>query len=503
MSEKPRRGLVYGMNLAVMIVTVLFILGIVNWLGTKHYKRWNLTEKTSDVLSSQTIQVLKSLDKDISVTYFYTQRYSDESEEARKTYKNLLERYKSLSPRFSYEMLDYAKNPLRVDEFVKGSKNLNIEDGASVVKSGEYVQKINDTSESALTQAIIKVTTGKERTVCFTEGHGEHDPDLSDTGGYSVARKALVAENYAVKKINILKDGIPETCNVLLVAGPVVPFQDEERARLKKWIDAGGKAMFLVDPTGPTGLEALFKEYGITAENDVLKTKDAASMGIDPFEIYSEDYDPSHPITESLSKKLFIIGESVGKIPMRMIEARSLKVDENPASGLEVVALISTWDIVLAYPASEAPSARAMKRIPGAQAPAGDGSHRPLTEVKSFVVAAVAKKALKEEPASTSEAGLPEEKKQGPTARIAVFGDSDWAVDGVIDQMPNGDLFMNSIAWLAEEEHTIGIRAKEKKFVPIHFAGGKNWLILAGVLLVVPLVLIINAIMVYREKKRM
>jgi len=503
MSEKPKRRLVYGANLAVMIVTVLIILGIINWLSTKHYKRWSLTEKTSEALSGQTIQVLKNLDRDVSVTYFYTQRYSDESEEARKTYKNLLERYRSLSPHFSYEMLDYAKNPRRVDDFIKGSKNINLEDGASVVKSGDFVQKVNDNTEASLTQAIIKVTTGKERTVCFTEGHGEHDPDLSDTGGYSVARKALEAENYAVKKINLLKDGIPDTCDVLLLAGPLVPLKEEERTRLAKWIDAGGKTMFLLEPTGPTGLEPIFKEYGITAENDVLKTKDAAAMGVDPFEVYSEEYDTSHPITASLAKTRVMMGENLRKIPMRMIEARSLKLDETPPAGIELTSLISTLDVEQAYPYADAPSAKAMKRIPGNVAPAGDASHKPLSEAKSFVVAAAAKKTLKEERASTSEAKLSNGKKAELTARIAVFGDSDWAADGVLDQVPNGDLFMNSIAWLAEEEHTIGVRSKERKFIPIHFAGGANWLILASVLLVVPLVLVINAVMVWREKKRM
>src|SRR5262249_12635624 len=47
--------------------------------------------------------------------------------------------------------------------------------------------------------------------------------------------------------------------------------------------------------------------------------------------------------------------------------------------------------------------------------------------------------------------------KQG---RLVVVGDSDFASDAAIGGQRNGDLFFNSINWLAEEENLISIRPK-------------------------------------------
>ena len=80
---------------------------------------------------------------------------------------------------------------------------------------------------------------------------------------------------------------------------------------------------------------------------------------------------------------------------------------------------------------------------------------------------------------------------------------SDWASDGYIEDRPNGDVLLNSIAWLAVEESSIGIRPKDKKFEPIHFAGANNWMKLGLILLLVPSALLLNAFLVWREKKRM
>ena len=45
-------------------------------------------------------------------------------------------------------------------------------------------------------------------------------------------------------------------------------------------------------------------------------------------------------------------------------------------------------------------------------------------------------------------------------ARLVVIGDSDFAANQYFDVQRNGDLFMNSINWLAKDEDLISIRPK-------------------------------------------
>jgi len=78
--------------------------------------------------------------------------------------------------------------------------------------------------------------------------------------------------------------------------------------------------------------------------------------------------------------------------------------------------------------------------------------HEGLDEKGPVPVAAVSTVTIRREIAG----------KDGPkTARVVVFGDSDFASNNYINLSGNRDLFLNTISWLAEEEHLIAIRPKE------------------------------------------
>jgi ABC-type uncharacterized transport system involved in gliding motility auxiliary subunit len=67
---------------------------------------------------------------------------------------------------------------------------------------------------------------------------------------------------------------------------------------------------------------------------------------------------------------------------------------------------------------------------------------------------------------STSPDAAAAEKKEGeetrsPETRLVVFGDSDFAANQYLGIEGNGDLFMNSVNWLAQQESLIAIRPKE------------------------------------------
>jgi len=56
--------------------------------------------------------------------------------------------------------------------------------------------------------------------------------------------------------------------------------------------------------------------------------------------------------------------------------------------------------------------------------------------------------------------------KQGfeKLTRLVVIGDSDFVTNRHIQNGGNGDLFLNAVNWLAEEEHLISIRPKQSAF---------------------------------------
>jgi ABC-type uncharacterized transport system involved in gliding motility auxiliary subunit len=62
-------------------------------------------------------------------------------------------------------------------------------------------------------------------------------------------------------------------------------------------------------------------------------------------------------------------------------------------------------------------------------------------------------------PAPSPAPGAPPEKK--PEGRVVAYGDSDWATNSFLAFPGNQDLFVNSVAWLAQDVDLISIRAKE------------------------------------------
>jgi ABC-type uncharacterized transport system involved in gliding motility auxiliary subunit len=52
-------------------------------------------------------------------------------------------------------------------------------------------------------------------------------------------------------------------------------------------------------------------------------------------------------------------------------------------------------------------------------------------------------------------------------SRLAVFGDSDFASNSYVGLQGNGNLLVNSVAWLARDESFISIRAKDPQDRPL------------------------------------
>jgi ABC-type uncharacterized transport system involved in gliding motility auxiliary subunit len=60
--------------------------------------------------------------------------------------------------------------------------------------------------------------------------------------------------------------------------------------------------------------------------------------------------------------------------------------------------------------------------------------------------------------------GVAASKKVGEkSARLVVIGDSDFATNKYVGLQRNGDLFLNAVNWLAEDEDLISVRPKEPK----------------------------------------
>jgi ABC-type uncharacterized transport system involved in gliding motility auxiliary subunit len=420
----------YGTLAASSLLIVLGILVAVNYIGKKQDKRWDLTTSGQFSLSDQSKNVVSKLDSPLHVTVFV-------QEPQFNTYRDRLKEYEYASKQISTEYVDPDKKP-------SVAQQNNIQQyGTLVFNYKGRTERTTANTEQDITNTIIKVVSGKQKKVYFTTGHGEHDPSSGERDGYQGINTALTNENYGVDKLVIAQTGkVPDDAAAVVVAGPKTDFLPAEIDALKKYLDANGKLLLMLDPPGKadgpplSNLVALAHDWDIDVTNTIVV--DASGMGrllgAGPDTPIAASY-PSHPITDRF--------RLMTAYPL----ARGLSIVQGGVGGHNASAVVET------SPQSWGESD--LKSL-------FEGKEVSLDESKGDkpgpVVLAAAVSASK--PDSTPP-GQPPSSEPKPETRVVVFGDSDFASNGVLGIQGNRDLFMNTIGWLTQQENLISIRPKE------------------------------------------
>lgn len=138
-------------------------------------------------------------------------------------------------------------------------------DGSWADQTPDTHSPLHVNAELACTSALIELLTPTRSTVCFVQGHGEYDPeDHHPITGASAAAQTLAINGLIIKKINLHENGaVPDTCDVLVIAGPRTSFSRQERESVAAYLDNGGKALILVDDVQAGGLGPVIEHWGL------------------------------------------------------------------------------------------------------------------------------------------------------------------------------------------------------------------------------------------------
>jgi ABC-type uncharacterized transport system involved in gliding motility auxiliary subunit len=400
------------------ILVILAIVSIANYLANRYNKTFDTTANKRYSLSDQTKKIVKGLKEDAKVTYFDQGTHFQEA-------KDQLTLYANLSPKVHVSYVDPDKNPQPARE--AGIKNY----GTTVVQIGAKKEEAKSTTEEDITGALIRVLKNNTRTVCFVTGSGEHQIDDTDRSGYSRFKDLLGKEEYTAKSVNLLqKAEVPSDCSVLVVAGPKGDYQQPEVDAIKKFVEDGGRALFLLDPPLKMGrteiadndaLGALLQSWGVTVNKDLILDLNPIGQlaGLGPQVALVTHYD-SHAIVNEMK------GSATG-FPL------SRSMDVKNADKTAVDKLFSSSESSLATTKLNSPNI--------------DPSD-PKNKKGPLLIAA---------------AGAYKTGKENSTGRFVVIGSSDWIANSFLPFNGNRDLAMNTINWLSSDEELISIRPKERE----------------------------------------
>src|SRR6202043_3663234 len=71
---KPKKiqRLQIGLNVLVQLVLIFFLISAVNWIGFRHYKRWDVSRDQKYALSDKTKRFLNSIKGKVRITVFFS-----------------------------------------------------------------------------------------------------------------------------------------------------------------------------------------------------------------------------------------------------------------------------------------------------------------------------------------------------------------------------------------------------------------------------------------------
>ena len=416
-----RRAFLYSSNLLLMIALVLAILVLLNFLGARHHKRVDFTESKLHSLSDQSIKVAKALKADVLVKSFYR-----EGNYGRNRMEDLLKIYAYHSPRIKYEFIDPDKNPGLIKRYEIA------QDGTTIFECGDKDNRITTATEEDVTNAIIKVTREKKKTIYALEGHGEKSIEVTDENGFSAAKDELAKMGYEVKKqVLAQSEGFPRDCALLVVPGPLKDLGPNELETIEKYLRGGGRVLFLVDPQTAPARSPFLAKFGFKLDNDIIVDSVARLMGGDYFMPIVGDYE-SHEITKNFRYA-------------------------------SIFPLVRSVEIIEPKPETVSTSQSLAKTSGNSYAKKG------FTLKERMTLKEISFDQKKDKPGPLSIAALAVLKPADATApsaaagRIVVIGDSDFASNRYFNMYGNGNLFLNAANWLTEESDLISIQPKTQR----------------------------------------
>jgi ABC-type uncharacterized transport system involved in gliding motility auxiliary subunit len=91
---------------------------------------------------------------------------------------------------------------------------------------------------------------------------------------------------------------------------------------------------------------------------------------------------------------------------------------------------------------------------------------------------------------------------QNKKGRLIAFGDSDFASNGFIGAQGNGNLFMNTLNWLAQDESFISIRPKNPDDRRLTMSEAQGRLVSYVSVLLLPVSILLAGVSVWMKRRR-
>ena len=439
------------------IFLLLFIcsIGMLAWISNHYSYQFDLTENKRHSLSSNSIDLLNTLDKPVLV-----HAYSND-DVTRQAIQEIITRYQRIKSDFKLRQL----NPdIDIEQIQKDGVVMS-KPFAFVIYYNDRMELIDSLSEQAISNALLRLNRRDNQRVVFLSGHGERELNGSDNRAYTRLNAQLTDMGFNLHTVNLLENTLPANTRLLVIAAPSNKYLAGEIEHIEKYIDNGGNLLWLSDPGKLYGLEKIASAFGLQLQDGIIidnnpelrKTLGIQHPGIIPV----TEYFP-HLITNTIRyNTLFPLARGISPL-----------TKENTVNNWQAEALFSS-------------TAKSWSETGGLQEEMVFDS--ASGDVAGPITIAVALHRSRE--------------NQPGSQRMVVIGDSDFLSDSHIGAGANLNLGLNIFNWLIGDDDFISVEVTPAADLKLTLSDTQLVFIGFGFFLVIPLLLLLIGFRIWYVRK--
>ena len=454
----------YATFAAAVVIAIAVLVNMVVGALPADKTQIDVTSQALYTLSDQSRQIVRALDRDVTLSLLAYTGQEDES------VTKLLDRYAALSDHVKVEYVDPAVNPTVLEKYKDEALYAN----SVIVTCGEKYRFVSyqdifqtdysnyyyngsvETSfngEGALTSAIHYVASDDLPKVYSLTGHGEKTLSAS-------LEDRVEEDNLELTELSLLSmERVPEDADCVLIYAPSSDLSADEAQLLTDYLDAGGDVMLITDYIvggDMPNLMQLTKRMGMQPREGIVVEGDG-SRSLRGYAYYLLPYLGTHEITTPISEAGYYL-----LMPMAQ---GILETGEGSAT---VTSLMST-------------SGKAYAKAAGYDMTTTEQEDGDATGPFDVAMAS-----------EDGEAHM-------------VWATSASMLEDGIDQVvsgANGDFFLNALNWMCEQEESISIRAKSLSSETLTLSSRDASIWSAVVVGVVPVALVAVGVVIWFRRKR-
>ena len=330
-----------------------------------------------------------------------------------------------------------------------------------------------DTTEEAITNAIIDVTTNVRPKICFLDGHNVYSKDY-----FQYIQNSLYSEVNEVEYVDLLVVGkVPEDCKALVITALKEDITEKEKDLILTYINNGGELLLLLDPNFDNiktpNFNKVLDQYGVSVSDGFILEGDTSKMMSGAPNFIISTINSSSEIVKNINMGLNLCMINSGKLNIATDE-------ELQEKNVTVEVLASLSDKAFYRTDFESTS---QTRINSDK----DAGGEP--------VAAIFTKEVGEN-----------------TSKMIIFANTTFATNMqiridtqyymyAIDAYNNEDILLNSVSYLTEREDNITIR-KNDETVSTYDVSEMQLRIVLGIIFAIPVLIVFIGILVWWHRRR-